>query len=422
MPDKKMLGIFPRESYVSTLRKLAELNRITLLTGVRGSGKTALLSLLAERLKAEGLSSEQLISLNFDDLRFGERLDSEAIRYYMEENLREGLDTYLFLDELNSGATFEALVGRLYLNRRLHIYIATSQSSILTGDLSTVLSGGYSEVAALPLSLSEFRRAMTDAPHLVETSSEGASAVDSKEEQILAAYLKNGGLPRVAKLTARGENVRDYLEGLFYTILGRDILERYPLRDFALLKEMLATVSFDPTRLVSPGSAAKLLSKEGLRKVSAHTTADYLEALTATHLLYWVPRVDLKTGQTLKTAGKYYPADLGLRNLILPQARLTDAAAMENLVYLELRRQGYHVTLGKLGTATVDFVGSIGERKIYIELATAENLTVKLRPLEQIRDQYPKLVLMLGEPPVSDHQGIRVLGVGEFLDYQTVKQ
>lgn len=403
-------GYIVRQSCLEQLEALREKPVVKLLTGIRGSGKTTILAAFAEGLRQQGIPSEQIVELNFDDLRYGDRVDCAALHYYIEETLREGKHVYLFLDEMERAAEFEQVVGRLYLNRRLGIYMASSHRSILTGELATVFSGGFAEVPVLPLSLAEYRQGMAGVDGGAAEGETGEEA-----ERMLAGWLRDGGLPQAVRLSAQGFQAADYLEGLFHTVLVREILERYPLRDFSLLKEMMCHVCASQGEAVSPASVASFFKEQG-RKVSAHTTGDYLRAMTEAGLLYWMPRRDLKTGQMLQTSGKYYLSDMGLRNLLMPKARTADVGAMENLVYLELRRQGFSVTAGKLGGKTIDFVAERKGERMYFQLAAEDLQEEKLHALLQIRDQYPKYILDLGEGTSADRQGVRGLGVKAFLE------
>lgn len=389
------------------LRELSEKPGIKVLTGLRRSGKSALLAMFAEDLQHEGVLPEHIIAIDFDELHYEESLDCEALHAYLEDRLRQGHRIYLFLDELESATDFERIVGSLYLNRRLDIYIATSHARLVRQELATVLSGGYMELHVLPLSFAEY---------CLENAAEAGSEQGAALAALCREYIHQSGLPGAFCLSGEGNARlrREYLEGCLSSVLLWDVAARWQFRDMNLLKSLLA---FLYGHLGSPLSPAKISAamkeREHVKSLSVHTAGDYLEALAESYLIYRVPRCDVHSRQILKSTEKYYAADLGLPELILGKTELTEGV-MENLIYLELRRRGFQVFNGRTGTKEISFVAR-KEHPIYLQLSSGDSLAKKLRPLQQIRDQYPKYVLTLEEAEETNYEGIHIISALDFL-------
>ena len=394
-----------RKNYREKLQELSHSTGIKVLTGLRRSGISALLAMFAEDLHSEGVPPEHIIAIDFDELHYEESLDYGALHDYIGECLKQGKKIYLFLDELASAADFERIVGSLYLNRRLDIYIATSQAGLVKRELATVLSGGYEELHVLPLSLAEYVQ-------------ESTGALEDKENMAdqCESYIHQSGLPGAICLSGE-ENARlrrEYLEGCLSTTLLWDVAARWQFRDMNLLKAMLCFLYSHLGEALSPAKIAAAMKEKGIVKsLSAHTVSDYLRALEEAYLIYRVPRCDVRTRQVLQSTEKCYAADLGLCELLLGKRELSEGI-LENLVYLELRRRGFQVCIGRAGTKEISFL-AVKKDPIYIQVSANRLLAKKLHPLQQIRDQYPKYVLTLEEAEETNYEGIHIISVMDFL-------
>ena len=398
-----------RKEYRERLKELSRRRGIKVLAGMRRSGKSALLSMFAEDLHAEGVPPEHIIAIDFDELHYEDTLDYAALHSYIEGHLQQGENIYLFLDELANAEDFEKIVGSLYLNRRLDIYLATSHAGLLQRELATVLSGGYGELPVLPLSFSEY---LEEEKNRIEEDAQ-------EPKELLAScmdYIQQSGLPGAFCLSGE-ENARlrrEYLEGCLSSLLLWEVAARWQFRDACLLKSLLCFLYGHLGAALSPAKIAALMKEKGkLKRLSAHTVSDYLQALAEAFLIYRVPRFDVHNSRILQSTEKHYAVDLGFSELLLGKKELTEGM-MENLVYLELRRRGFQVYIGRVGTREISFV-AIKKDPVYIQITSSRLLARKLHPLQQIRDQYPKYVLTLENDEKTNYQGIHIMSVMDFL-------
>ena len=337
-----------RKEYLDQLEQWREEQVIKVVTGIRRCGKSTLLSQYQDRLKAGGVPAEQIVSVNFEELEYEELLDYRKLYAYLKQRLVAGQTTYIFLDEIQKVPDFEKVVDSLYVKPDVDIYITGSNAYMLSGDLATLLTGRYVEIRVLPLSLKEF-----------------LAVTGLEEERGFAEYLRSGGLPYVARMNRTTEKVETYLEGIYNTVIVKDIEDRQARResdpgrrkitDVALLKTIakyLASVVGSP---VSVRGITNYLVSSG-RKISPNTVNDYVEALTESFIFYPAERFDIVGKQLLKASRKLYIVDLGLRNHILPRRTYDLGFSLENIVYFELLRRGYQVMIGRLGSTEVDFV------------------------------------------------------------------
>ena len=400
-----------RTGYLERLRQWKDEQVIKVVTGIRRCGKSTLLAQYQDWLRASGVPAERIVSVNFEELEYEELLDYRRLYAYLKERLVPGATTYLFLDEIQKVAGFEKVVDSLYVKPDVDLYITGSNAYLLSGELATLLTGRYVEIRMLPLSLQEF-----------------LTITGLDEERGLAEYLRCGGLPYVARMDRTPEKVETYLEGIYNTVIVRDIEDRQARRaqdptrrkitDITLLKTIaryLASVVGSP---VSIRSITDYLISSG-RKVSPNTVGDYVEALTESFLFYPVERFDIVGKRLLKADRKLYIVDLGLRDHILPRRRYDLGFTLENVVYFELLRRGYRVTIGKLGSTEVDFVaerqGAYTYVQVTADMTAQETFERELRPLTQIRDNHQKLILTADRLTPGDYDGIRVVQLTDWL-------
>ena len=329
----------------------------------------------------------------------------------MKERLVPGKTTYIFLDEIQKVADFEKVIDSLYVKPDVDIYITGSNAYMLSGDLATLLTGRYVEIKMLPLSLKEY-----------------LTITEQDEEHGFAEYLKCGGVPYVARMDRTAEKVETYLEGIYNTVVVKDIEDRQArkesepskrkITDIALLKSIakyLASVVGSP---VSIRSITDYLISSG-RKVSPNTVDDYVDALTESFIFYPAERFDIVGKQLLKVNKKFYIVDLGLRNHILPRRNYDLGFSLENVVYFELLRRGYKVMIGKLGSTEVDFVaekqGEYTYYQVTADMTAQETFEREMRPLTLIRDNYEKMVLTADHLTVGNYNGIRIRNLADWL-------
>lgn len=393
-----------RKEYLDQLISWKDEQVIKVVTGIRRCGKSTLLMQFQQWLKENGVTQEQIVSVNFEELEYEDLLDYKKLYQYLKECLISGKITYIFLDEIQKVPSFEKVVDSLYVKPNVDLYITGSNAYMLSGDLATLLTGRYVEIKMLPLSLREF-----------------LSMTGLEPEQGFPEYLRNGGMPYIAAMNRTNEKVSTYLEGIYNTVIVKDIEDRQArkesdpskrkITDIALLKTIakyLASVVGNP---VSVRSITDYLISNG-RKISPNTVGDYVEALTESFIFYPAERFDIVGKQLLKANRKMYIVDLGLRNHILPRKNYDLGFSLENLVYFELLRRGYKVTIGKVGNTEVDFVaekqGAYQYFQVTADMTAQETFEREIRPLENIRDNYEKMILTMDRLTPGNYNGIHV--------------
>lgn len=400
-----------RKEYLKRLAQWKDEQVIKVITGIRRCGKSTLLLQYQTWLKANGVSADQIVSVNFEELEYEELLDYRKLYEYLKNHLCVGKKTYIFLDEIQKVAAFEKVVDSLYVKPDIDIYITGSNAYMLSSDLATLLTGRYVEIRMLPLSFKEFL---------------DITALDA--EQGLTEYLRDGGLPYIAVMNRTSEKVETYLEGIYNTVIVKDIEDRQArkesdpfkrkITDIVLLKTIakyLAGVAGNP---VSIRSITNYLTSNG-RKLSPNTVSDYVDALIESFIFYPAERFDIVGKQLLKSNRKLYIVDLGLRNYILPRQNYDLGFSLENIVYFELLRRGYRVMIGKVGNTEVDFVAERKSTYSYIQvtadMTAKETFERELKPLSNIRDNYEKIILTADRFTPGNYNGIQVKYLPDWL-------
>lgn len=400
-----------RKEYLSRLLAWKDEQVIKVVIGIRRCGKSTLLKQFQDHLLEEGVSQEQIISINFEDLDYEDLLDYKALYAYIKQRLCPDKMTYIFLDEIQKVDSFQKAVDSLFIKENTDIYITGSNAYLLSGDLATLLTGRYVEISMLPLSFAEY----------LECSGETG-------EQALASYMKFGGFPYLSQMENTVEKVDTYLEGIYNTVVVKDIedrqLRKHPdpnkrkITDITLLKTIaryLASVIGSP---VSVKSVSDYLISSG-RKVSPNTVDDYMEALQESFIFYPVERFDINGKQLLKVNRKWYIVDLGLRNHILPKKRYDLGFSLENIVFFELLRRGYQVNVGKNGDTEVDFVaqkqGVLHYYQVTADMTNEDTFDREIRPLQSIKDNYEKMILTMDHMTSGDYEGIKVVHLLDWL-------
>ncbi len=396
-----------RNEYLNELIKWKNEDLIKVITGIRRCGKSTLLKLFVEQLKNEGVSDDQIIFINFEDLEYEDLLDYKNLYNYIKTKLNKDKWTYILLDEVQNVYEFQKVVDSMYIQKNVDIYITGSNSHILSNELATLLSGRYVEISMLPFSFKEY----------MQTSSL------SKEESF-NRFLKYGGFPYESNLGASEDKIFQYLEGIYNTIILKDIEDRQNRKngikviDVALLKSItkyLADVIGNP---VSIKGITDYLNSNG-RKVSDHTISDYVNLLIEAFIFYQADRFDVQGKELLKTNKKYYIVDTGLRSYLHAKNKLDFGFVLKNVVFLELKRRGYKVNIGKLKTKEIDFVvqknGIIKYYQVSLNMSDEATFEREISPLKQIRDNYSKTILTLDKFSVGNYEGIEVVNVIDWL-------
>jgi len=383
-----------RNEYMDQLKRWREKDVIKVVTGIRRCGKSTLLSMFREELKKDGIPEENMISLNLESVEGLDITDYHELLSYFTSRLRPSGMNYIFIDEVQQAEHFERAVDALYIQENCDVYITGSNSKLLSGELATLLSGRYIEIRMQPLSFAEFA-----------TAHRGISP-----ERLYPMYLTDSSFP-YASLLSDSHDIQQYLSGIYDTVILKDITGRGKSFNPALLKK-LTRFLFD--NIGNPCSAKKIADTLTARgtKTSSPTVENYLNVMQDTFLFYRADRYDVKGKEYLKTGGKYYAADLGLRRTVLGTKPVDAGHILENIVYLELLRRYEEVFIGKAGNKEIDFVAMKNGEPTYYQVAYTlagndQTLERELAPFREVKDYYPRILLTMDlQPPVS-HDGIR---------------
>ena len=402
-----------RDIYLNKLIAFQDTEPLKVVTGIRRCGKSSLLKLMAAHLRENGVNDEQIIEMNFESYEFI-KMTSDDLYQYVKERSLPGKRMYLFFDELQRMAGWENTINAFRVDLDCDIYITGSNAYLLSSEYSTYLSGRCVEIKMLPLSFAEFINFHGFTIQEVKSALGGTKnqAVDAdgthyELREIFDAYMRYGGMPGIADVGLEQDKALTLLDGIYSTVIVRDILEREKRRgqrqitDTILLKKIILFLADNIGRSVSVSSIGNTLVNESLldegrrkTKPSAHTVQAYVNALLEAYFFYDIKRFDIKGKEFLRTLGKYYIVDIGLRNYLLGFRNRDSGHAIENVVYFELLCRGYDVAIGKVGTAEVDFIATKADEKLYVQVTESmESETVRARelaPLQKIADNYEK--------------------------------
>ena len=395
---------------------------IKIITGIRRCGKSTMLKIFQLHLQKEhGVSDLQIQEINFEDANFSDLLDWKKLHDHIQSKLIQGKMNYIFLDEIQNVPNFEKTVNSLRLRRNVDIYVTGSNSKILSGELATLLSGRYVTIHMQPFSFKEYMSAC-QIYHIRQMFDSASEAFRS--------YLHNSSFPYAAQLMAwqssaltsdtlsENEHVRQFLKGLFDTIILKDIVEHKSVKDVFRLNKVIKFVFDNIGSETSIRNVKNMLEADSGIKIDVDTIENYLEGLIDAFVVYKISRYDIKGKQHLKTNAKYYIADIGLRYLLL--GREGDAGhILENIVYLELLRRGYDISIGKIGTLEVDFVAvknsSIEYYQVAHEVSDKSTRDRELKALDMIDDHNPKSLITMDRPFTEEHKGIKVVNALDWL-------
>lgn len=419
-----------RDIYLNKLIGFRDTEPVKVVTGIRRCGKSSLLKLMIQHLKDTGVLPEQIIEMNFESFDF-RGMGAEDIYGYVKERIVPKKRMYLFFDELQRIEAWEDAINAFRVDLDCDIYITGSNAYLLSSEYSTYLSGRCVEIKMLPLSFKEFLDFNGFEVRKTQSALGGfrKQVFDGNGEryelrEAFDAYMQFGGMPGIADVGLEQEKALSLLDGIYSTVVVRDILEREKRRDRrqitdpALLRKIVLFLADNIGSNVSAASIGNTLVNEGLlddgkRKgaPSAHTVQAYVNALLESYFFYEIKRFDIKGKAYLRTLGKYYIVDIGLRNYLLGFRNRDSGHAIENVVYFELLRRGYDVAIGKVGNAEVDFIASTANEKKYIQVTESmmsEDVRRReLAPLQNIRDNYDKIVLSLETGLDISYEGIK---------------
>ena len=383
-----------RKEYMEKLLDFKDKRLVKAITGVRRCGKSTLLEMFGEHLRATGITNDQIVSINFEAYENEHFLNIDVLYRFVLDHEVKGKKTYVFFDEIQKVADFQKVVDSLYLRKNLDIYITGSNSDLLSGELATLLTGRYVEIAMLPLSFAEF-----------VTANGGKTDLQNKYR----LYLENSSFPGALEFDNNRKLILDYLDGLFNSIIANDIVKRKRITDTMMLRSILCFAFDNVGNHLSTKSISDYMNSNG-RKIDVKTVEKYMTALLECFLLYRACRYDIRGKQQLKTLEKYYAVDIGMRYAILGSEGADIGHILENVVYLELIRRGYKVTVGKWNEFEVDFVAASPNERIYFQVAATvrdpNTLERELRPLQKINDHYQKYILTLDDDPDGNYNGI----------------
>ena len=395
--------LIQRGEYLNKLIALKDKKIIKVVTGVRRCGKSKLLEMYRKWLLEQGVEEERIVSINFEDLDFEDLTDYKKLHTYLKEHLVKDNMTYIFLDEIQNVEQFPKVVDSLYIKDNVDIYITGSNAHMLSSEIATLLSGRYIQIEMLPLSFKEY---------MISTGSmndRGIKYVD---------YLQNSSFPYTLELEGQSDEIRSYLEGLYNTIVVKDIINHSKISEPMMLKSILKFIFDNIGNPLSSKKIADTMTSSG-RRIDTRTVEKYLNALTESYIIYQAKRYNIKGKQYLKKLEKYYVVDIGLRLMLFGSKQIDAGQILENIVYLELLRRGYDVYVGKVDEFEVDFVAQNGKGTTYFQVALSvrdeKTLERELRSLRAIKDHYPKILLTMDDDPEVHYDGIRRINARDWL-------
>lgn len=395
-----------REMYMSRIRPFIGNDLVKVLTGIRRSGKSVMLALIQEKIMASGVDRAQFISINFENMSNAGLCTAQALH---DEIIRRAAQisgkVYLFFDEIQEVQDWEKCINSFRVELDCDIYITGSNAKLLSGELATYLAGRYVEFVIYPFSFDEFIQ-------LYRTIFPEADV-----RTCFNRYLTAGGMPYLANLRYEETACRQYLQDLFNSVELKDIVQRNKVRDVDMLERIITYATANIGTTFSSTAISKYLKSEG-HSVSPETVLGYLKACTDAFLFYQVKRQDLRGKKILTVNEKYYMADHGVREAVFGGNQRDINLVLENIVYLELRRRGYYVTVGKMGDNEIDFICELQGNRLYIQvaylLASEDTIRREFGVYERVRDNYPKYVLTLDEFDMS-RNGIKHQNIRDFL-------
>lgn len=391
-----------RRDYLDKLIAFKDKKLIKVITGIRRCGKSTIMEIFRDWLLNNGVSPEQILYLNFEDYDNIELRNPLALHQYIKPLILSDKPTYIFFDEIQHVKDFPDIINSINLKPNVDLYVTGSNAYMLSNEIATLLSGRYVEIAMLPLSFKEYVQGCGGSDNL---------------EKAYTNYITQSSFPYTLALD-RPKDITDYLNGVYNTVVMKDIISRKKIQDVMMLESVIRFVADNIGNMLSTKRIADIMTADG-RKIDQKTEEKYLTSLCETFFVYEAKRYNVKGKQLLKTLGKYYLVDVGLRRMLLGGRSFDAGRLLENVVYLELLRRQKSVYIGKIDNLEVDFVAIDENDIVYYQVAATvrDEATLKreLSSLQQINDQYPKYILTLDEDPEADYDGIKRINALKWL-------
>lgn len=407
-----MTDLINRPQYLKQLVENKDVDLVKIVTGIRRCGKSSLLDLFHQYLLDSGVDNSHIIHMNMESLRFRELKDYLSFYDFVSKQIVDNQKTYLIFDELQVVEHWEKAIESFRLDFDVDIYITGSNAYMFSTEFSTLLSGRYVQIKMLPLSFKEFL-AFYEFPLDV--------TIDEKFQR----YLQFGGMPILREYNFNESRSNQALEGIYSTVVLRDILDRNPGSDQAILQKIMLFLSSNIGSISSPNKIGNVLSNDGTiesqnqKNIAGKTVDKYISMLCDAFVFFSVDRYDIKGKQLLKTLNKNYIIDMGFRNMLLGYRDADRGHMIENIVFLELLRRDYRVSIGKVGQCEVDFVAEKPNNKMYIQVTESmlseETRKRELRPLQMISDNYEKIILSMDRSFINSYDGIKSQNLIDWL-------
>lgn len=435
---KTLEALKPRDIYLNRLIAFQDTEPVKVITGIRRCGKSSLLKLMQSHLLETGIVPQQIVSMNFESMEYRD-MDVQVFYNHVKEKIQPNKRMYLFFDELQRLDRWEDAINSFRVDFDCDIYITGSNAYLLSSEYSTYLSGRYVEVKMLPLSFKEFlsfhgyeiRNRKVPGGEMKKRAYD-AEGEPAEWEELFEAFMHYGGMPGIADVGLIQDRAFTLLDGIYSTVVVRDILERERRRgqrqitDPVLLRKIILFLADNIGNNTSLTSISNILVSEKMLedrakqgKPATQTIAAYVNALKEAYLFYEIKRFDIKGKEELKTLGKYYIVDIGLRNDLLGYRDVDAGHMIENVVYFELLRRGYDVAVGKIGTKEINFIATNDHEKIYFQVTddmTSESTREReLAPLKMVRDNYRKVILAMNTNSTASVEGIEIIKLIDFL-------
>ena len=396
-----------RPGYLEEIKPFINKPQIKIITGIRRSGKSTVLRLLKEELFAKGIKQEQIIAINFESFTYSELLEAPKLYQFIKAEIKTKQKYYLLLDEIQEVKEWEKAVNSFLVDFDVDIYLTGSNSHLLSSELATYLAGRYVEIPVYTLSYKEFL-----------DFREHYFSKEENSENLFLLYLRKGGFPVIHTANYPEDSAYKVVYDIYSSVILRDTVQRYKIRDVELLERVIK-YAFDNIGNTFSGKNVADYFKSQQRKVDVNTVYNYLNALEGAFILYRVPRYDIKGKEILKTQEKFYVSDISLIYATMGNRDRMIAGILENMVFLELKRRGYKVYIGKLDSNEIDFVAEKKGNKVYIQVAykleNEQTVDREFGNLLAVDDQYPKYVVTMDEFWKDSIEGIKHLYISDFL-------
>jgi uncharacterized protein len=396
-----------RPNYIEAIKPFIGKPQIKIITGIRRSGKSTVLQLIKEELLQSGVQEGHIVTINFESFAFADILEAKKLHQFVSAKIENADKYYLLLDEIQEVENWEKAVNSFLVDFDVDIYLTGSNSHLLSSELSTYLAGRYVEISVFTLSYREF---LDFRKHYFSEA--------TNEKNLFESYLRKGGFPVIHTHDYQEESAYKVVHDIYSSVILRDTVQRYKIRDVELLERVIKYVLDNIGNTFSGKNVADYF-KSQQRKIDINTVYNYLNALVGAFILYRVPRYDLKGKEILKTQEKFYVSDIALIYATLGNRDRMIGGILENIVFLELKRRGYTVFVGKIGTNEIDFVAEMNGAKIYVQVAykleNEHTIKREFGNLLSIGDQYPKYVITMDDFWKDSIEGIRHLYITEFL-------